>query len=78
MSGLWHYIAEFDFIQLDIALQLTFASAYESGIMSCQNHMTMLFIEIIPAVKTNTETKRYKHCFIDNLCTGMATKTSNR
>ena len=31
-----------DFPQLDVALQLTFASAWNCGIRSCQNHRTML------------------------------------
>ena len=35
-------VQKFDFIQLDAALQLTFASAYKYGLMSCQNHMPML------------------------------------
>ena len=35
-------LSQNDFPQLDVAFQLTFASAWNSGIRSCQNHMTML------------------------------------
>ena len=41
-SILQNILSQNDFPQFDVAFQLTFASAYNSDIRSCQNHMTML------------------------------------